>query len=278
MQVARFGIGIILLTVIGTSIASLVFDRWMIASVDNTLVVAGLRQACSNLGCDSIDYGKYNNALCPGEVTGTSYERIATGAWALIIIGVILFGVASLIVLASAFLTQLYVLLMVASAILTVAILTFGIGGALAYYINNQYLNCGFDYCTFMWTSVSTITYCLHEAGPSFTLWCVTLAMSVPATVSCGFLHYHDKSKQEMLQKSDFKKTETKPSMKLGAATGNSSAGFISPIGYVARQGFNMLYSVADDMFFDSQKGHYFSLKSNLFYDPIKEIWYSSNV
>lgn len=274
MQIGRFGIGLLLLTVLGTSIAALVFDRWLVASADSKLYVYGLRQGCTNGGCSSISFSAYSNPLCVGTVTGTDYERIANASWGLLITGVALFGLGMFTAFGSAFATQKPILLNLSSVLVGLGVVTFGIGGALAYFTYDQYIFCGYDFCTWSYTLLGTgVTHCQASGGPSFVLWCITLALSIPAGLVSGFFAYHDRSKLALLQgpaKKELKPMNT--TLKVPQSTGN---GFVPPAGYVAKPGFSLLYSAADDMFFDTQIGHYFSLRRNLWFDAVNAKWYS---
>jgi hypothetical protein len=276
MQIGRFGVGLLLLTVLGTSIAALAFDRWLVASNDNKLYIFGLRQVCSNGGCSSIGFNTYSNPLCVGSVTGTDYERIANGAWGLLIAGVILYGLGMLTAFASAFAVQKPVLFNLSSILVALGVVAYGIGGALGYYTYDQYIFCGYDFCTWSFTLLGTgVTYCLAAGGPSFVLWCITLALSIPTALLSGYLAYLDRSKLALLQGPA--KKELKPvSSTLKIPQPAANGGFTAPPGYISRPGFSMLYSSVDDMFFDMQIGHYFCLRRNLWFDPVNAKWYNT--
>ena len=275
MQIGRFAVGLILLTVVGTAIASLTYDRWLVASTDNSLQIYGLRQTCTNAGCNSISFNGWSNPVCAATVSSTDYQNITSAAWGLLIAGVIMYGLGMIVAFASSFAPQQPMLLNVSAVLVGLGILSFGIGGALGYYTYSQYIFCGYDICTWTYSNSNVvITYCLAAAGPSFVLWCITLALSIPTTILSGILSYHDRSKMALLQGPT--KLELKPVSNTLKKAEYFDGRFIPPAGYISRPGFSMLYSSADDMFFDLQNGHYFCLRRNLWFDPVSAKWYST--
>lgn len=282
MLVARLALGFLLLTAAAVAAVSIGIDRWTVHTADSTFLITGLRRQCTVGGCVRNNYNATLSTLGNCSVALSTLESLNDASWVIQIAAIAALGTGSLLVMVSAYRGLTCYTISLILSILGCA--TYVVGGGIAYHTHNEWLYCGLTFCDNYYSAGGL--RCLTQQGPSFALWCISIAVAGSGFAGALWLLSSDFAKAKLLKKSFARGKPTnaqspsrsfrelRPMSPREPVTTAPTTSLVVPAGFIYQPDTGMYYSHEQNTYFDQRSGHYFSAEHNSWYNPDTKQWY----